>query len=81
MLIGFGNYATWVAQGALEQGMDRGKIYTFNMAEKEKIVSILKNKLPENSIVFLKGSRGMQMEDIAQNLTKTKESGEKSYNV
>jgi UDP-N-acetylmuramyl pentapeptide synthase len=61
--------------------MDRGKIYTFNMAEKEKIVSILKNKLPENSIVFLKGSRGMQMEDIAQNLTKTKESGEKSYNV
>lgn len=81
MLIGFGNYATWVAQGALEQGMDRDKIYTFNMAEKEKVVSKLKKELPKNSIIFLKGSRGMQMEDIAQKLKKSEESGEKSYNV
>jgi UDP-N-acetylmuramoyl-tripeptide--D-alanyl-D-alanine ligase len=81
LLIGFGDYANWIAQGALEQGMDRGKIYTFNMEEKDKIVSILKNDLPNNSIIFLKGSRGMQMEDIARKLKKTEESGEKSYNV
>jgi UDP-N-acetylmuramyl pentapeptide synthase len=51
------------------------------MAEKEKVVSKLKKELPKNSIIFLKGSRGMQMEDIAQKLKKSEESGEKSYNV
>jgi UDP-N-acetylmuramoyl-tripeptide--D-alanyl-D-alanine ligase len=81
MLIAFGDYAKWIAQGAIEQGMNRDKIYSFNKPEKDKIISILRKELPDNSIIFLKGSRAMQMEDIARNLKKSKESGEKSYNV
>jgi len=80
ILVGFGDCAKYIAQGALEQGMDKEKVYSFNRTEKDNIVNMIKKELPDNSIVFLKGSRGMQMEEIARNL-KRKQNGEKSYNA
>jgi len=81
MVIGFGEHAKWIIKGALGQGIDKEKAYSFDRTEKDKIVNMLKKELPENSVIFLKGSRVMQMEDIARELTKSNENGEKSYNV
>ncbi len=80
-LIGFGDYAELIVQGALKQGMDSEKVFSFGKAEKDKILSMLKKELPDNSIVLLKGSRGMQMEGIARDWKKSKTNEGTSYNA
>ena len=66
MLIAFGKYGNFIIQGALEGGMGKDKIYYFGKEEKGKLGQWLMQSAPENSIVLLKGSRDMQMEDIVQ---------------
>jgi len=66
MLIGFGKYGKWIARGAKEQGMAENRIYCFDKKEKNKLANKLIKELPQNSVVFLKGSRDMQMEDIVR---------------
>jgi len=80
MLIGFGEYGKWIALGAKEQGMAGDRIYCFNKKEKNKLVNKLIKELPQNSIVFLKGSRGMQMEDIVHCWKQEGKTREKSRN-
>ena len=71
LLVAFGDYGNWIIQGALEQGMSKDKIYCFNIEDKEKITDILRKNIPDNGIVLLKGSRNMQMEDIARHWEET----------
>ncbi len=66
MLIGFGEYGRWIAQGAQEEGMSKDRIYCFDREDKEQLAIQLMEMVPENSIILIKGSRGMQMEDIVQ---------------
>lgn len=66
MLIAIGEYGNYIIQGAREMGMAKDKIISFKKEEKEKLAQWLSESIPENSIVLMKGSRGIQMEEIVQ---------------
>ena len=66
MLIAIGEYEKYIIQGAREEGMAEDKIISFKKEEKEKLAQWLSESIPENSIVLMKGSRGIQMEKIVQ---------------
>lgn len=66
MVIAYGKYANFIRKGALDEGMDSNSIFCFEKEEKERLADWLVESIPENSIVLLKGSRSMQMEDIVQ---------------
>lgn len=66
MIIGFGEYGHDIQQGAQEQGMPVDKIFQFDVKDKEKLVNHLVRSVPDKSIVLIKGSRNMKMEDIVQ---------------
>lgn len=81
MLIGFGKYGKYIALGAKEQGMAGDKIYCFNKKEKNRLANKLIKELPQNSIVFLKGSRDMQMEEIVSYWKQEEKTREKARNA
>jgi len=62
-LVTVGNYAKYIAQGALENGFSKSALYVFsdNDEAKSQIMRILQ----PNDIVLFKGSRGMRLEQIA----------------
>ncbi len=64
LLFVYGDEASWIAKGAREQGMPAQKIYHFERNNIEGLVIKLKKVIPQNSIALIKGSRGMQMEQI-----------------
>lgn len=66
MVIAYGEYGNFIREGALDVGMGSDSIFCFEKEEKEKLTDWLIEAIPENSIVLLKGSRGMQMEDIVK---------------
>jgi UDP-N-acetylmuramoyl-tripeptide--D-alanyl-D-alanine ligase len=66
LLITLGEYGTYIGKGAQENGMAKDRIYYFNREDKDKLTIQLMDSVPDNSIVLLKGSRGMQMEDIVR---------------
>ena len=66
LLIGFGEYGNYIAQGAQEEGMAKDRIYHYDREDIEKLTIQLMESVPENSIILLKGSRNMQMEDIVR---------------
>ncbi len=66
ILIAYGDYGDFIIQGAQEEGMRKDKIYYFRKEEKEQLVYWLVQSVPEHSIILLKGSRDMRMEDIVQ---------------
>lgn len=68
ILAAFGDFARFTAQGALEKGMSKDKIFLFKKEEKKELGKWLKESLTKNSIILLKGSRGMKMEEIVENL-------------
>lgn len=66
MLIAIGEYGNYIIEGAREEGMAKEKVCYFEKEEKEKIAYWLSETVPANSIVLIKGSRGMMMEEIVQ---------------
>ncbi len=66
MIIGFGKYGIIIGQGAEKEGMKKENIYHFHGEDKEKLATHLEDTVPDNSIVLLKGSRNMQMEEIVR---------------
>ncbi len=66
MLITFGEYGQFIIQGAKESGFLKDKSIHFKTEEKRELINFLINTTPDNSVVLLKGSRGMRMEEIVQ---------------
>ena len=66
MLITFGEYGDFIIRGAIEEGMPEEKLFCFKKEEKKELINWLIYSVPQNSIILLKGSRSMQMEDIVQ---------------
>ena len=66
ILITIGEYGEYIIQGAREGGMAEDKTLSFQREDKEELAQWLSKSIPENSIVLMKGSRGMQMEQIVQ---------------
>jgi UDP-N-acetylmuramoyl-tripeptide--D-alanyl-D-alanine ligase len=66
ILIAYGEFGQYISEGAHEQGMRKDQIYYFNKEEESKLVNWLIKSAPEYSIILLKGSRKMQMENIVQ---------------
>lgn len=60
-----GEFARIVAAGAMDENMDSGNIFT---GTKEKILADIKYRLRPGDWVLVKGSRGMTMETIVQDL-------------
>ena len=81
LLMGFGEYGRWIAQGAQEEGMSIDKILCFDREDKEQLAIHLMEKVQKNSIVLIKGSRGMQMEDIVQYWKKNEKTKGKGNHV
>ncbi len=66
MLIAIGEYGKYIIEGAREEGMAKEKVHYFEKEEKEKAAYWLYKTIPANSILLMKGSRGMMMEEIVQ---------------
>lgn len=67
-LVAVGDLAAGIAAGALSEGMEPEKVFSFD--SNEKAAEILKELLREGDVVLVKGSRGMKMEQIVQHLLK-----------
>jgi UDP-N-acetylmuramoyl-tripeptide--D-alanyl-D-alanine ligase len=67
ILITYGNFSTEIANVARENKLNN----VFSFTEKAQITEFL-NKLEifENSIIFVKGSRGMKMEELVETIVK-----------
>lgn len=61
-----GPLAQEIAAGALSAGLDKERVHVFQ--EKTEAVSFLKGYVQEGDVVLIKGSRGMQMEEITASL-------------
>jgi UDP-N-acetylmuramoyl-tripeptide--D-alanyl-D-alanine ligase len=60
-----GEFAPAVAAGAMDRGMNPDDIFT---GSKEQITETIKHRLGPGDWVLVKGSRGMAMETIVQEL-------------
>lgn len=65
-LIAVGDFADYVADGAIDAGMHEDKVLTFR--DYTKIVEKIKQWLKRGDILLVKGSRGMKMERIVEGL-------------
>lgn len=66
ILITRGEYGKWTIEGAINQGMSPTKLMQFN--SNNDIIAWLKEILTEGDRILVKGSRGMQMEEIVMSL-------------
>ena len=57
-----------IAQGALAAGAQHGKVKIFS--SNYAAIEFLKGFITDEDVILVKGSRGMKMEEIVQNLTK-----------
>ena len=64
LVITVGDLARYIALGAVEKGITKKNVFSFKQNEKESLANLLMNRIPENSIVLVKGSRQMKMENI-----------------
>ncbi len=69
-LITVGNYAKYIALGAIENGMDKNKVCSFK--DTEEVIKFLKHFLKYekgvNDLILIKASRGMKLEKITDYL-------------
>jgi UDP-N-acetylmuramoyl-tripeptide--D-alanyl-D-alanine ligase len=63
LLFTFGEEAAGIARGALEGGMDAGRIA--HTGDKERLKAMVMDALREGDVVLVKGSRGMRLEEMA----------------
>lgn len=64
LLVTVGAEARLIAQGALDAGMDPGRVITCDT--KEEAAAVLLERIPAEGIILLKGSRAVQMEYIVR---------------
>lgn len=65
-LVVVGSFASTIADGAVRSGMPAGKIH--RCADNQEASAVLNNILRVGDVVLVKGSRGMRMEQIVENL-------------
>ncbi len=66
LLITVGKLANWIASEAKEKGLNKENI--FSVLTNEEAIDILEQKVRDNDVVLIKGSRGMAMEEIVRSL-------------
>ncbi|WP_230197647.1 UDP-N-acetylmuramoyl-tripeptide--D-alanyl-D-alanine ligase [Thermoanaerobacterium xylanolyticum] len=64
VLITVGDYALKIADGAIEKGMNNDNV--FRCANNAEAIDVIKNIMKESDIFLVKGSRGMEMEEIVK---------------
>lgn len=65
-LITVGDMAKYIAKGAINAGMNSSDVYEF--ASNDSAIQKLKNIIKKKDVVWIKGSRGMHLEKIAEAL-------------
>ncbi|MBN2395686.1 MAG: UDP-N-acetylmuramoyl-tripeptide--D-alanyl-D-alanine ligase [Candidatus Atribacteria bacterium] len=79
MLVGYGENSLDICRGAQEQGMPADQVVQFGSEEKERLVNFLAESVPDGSMVLIKGSRNMKMEDIFQSWDKKEKEIRRSH--
>lgn len=67
MLIAYGERSRDIAKGAIDAGMDKENVSTFE--SKKDIDDFLRKSIAKEDIILVKGSRGMKMEEIVDCFT------------
>jgi UDP-N-acetylmuramoyl-tripeptide--D-alanyl-D-alanine ligase len=75
ILITLGEKAIFIKEGALKNGFNSKKIFSFNNIN--ETTSFLKNLLRKGDLVLIKGSQGVRMEKITKELMLDKEDASK----
>ena len=65
-LVAIGPRAKWIAQSALECGLDKDHVFT--VMTNAEAVAVLNEIVTQRSAILVKGSRGMKMEEIVEGL-------------
>jgi len=65
-LITVGEKAKIIAEVAMQSGLSSKKIISFNQSD--EVISYISDRLTENDIVLIKGSRGMHLDEIVSAL-------------
>lgn len=65
-LFTFGEEAAQVARGALEGGMDPGRMA--HSVDKDRLKTMVMDTLRDGDVILVKGSRGMRLEEIANEI-------------
>ena len=65
-LICLGNKAEYIGNRAIQEGMDREKVYYVDSTKQAAYV--LSEYMPENGVVLVKGSNSMNMAEVLKNL-------------
>ncbi|WP_027339306.1 UDP-N-acetylmuramoyl-tripeptide--D-alanyl-D-alanine ligase [Halonatronum saccharophilum] len=65
-LFTYGDLAFYIGEGAKKAGMKESCIYSYQ--DKEELVEDLLKKIKEGDTVLVKGSRGMELEDVSKAL-------------
>lgn len=68
-LIAVGNLAQWIAQGGLAGGLSPQKV--FHCENNTQAITELRKLIKPGDTLLIKGSRGMRMEEIVKELTKS----------
>jgi UDP-N-acetylmuramoyl-tripeptide--D-alanyl-D-alanine ligase len=66
LIFAIGSRADFVAQGATSVGFDANKIFKFTTSEEAKLT--VQKEIRENDVIFIKGSRSMQMEKVIEEI-------------
>ena len=67
-LLAVGELARDIAHGAINAGMPAEKVIW--VEDNREAIEVLKKKADENSVILVKASRGMQMEEIVREITR-----------
>ncbi len=67
----FGPRAQAIAHGAAEAGLPPARIHTFDEEDVDELVRALRAHLEPDTVLLVKGSRGMRMERIVEALAQT----------
>jgi UDP-N-acetylmuramoyl-tripeptide--D-alanyl-D-alanine ligase len=65
-LVTVGERARWIADEAIHSGLSQSRV--IQVDDKDAAIEYLRSRIREGDIVFIKGSRGMQMEQIVSAL-------------
>ncbi len=66
LLFTFGEEAAQIARGAIEGGMDPGKVE--HSGDKRRLRAMVMDALREGDVILVKGSRGMRLEEVASEI-------------
>jgi len=66
ILVAVGEKAKFIADEAEKGGLDKGKIFCYNDSSEAKIP--IQNMLQEGDVILIKGSQGMRMERISEEI-------------